>query len=67
MTMTNDDIELILSILEDTTDRFWVVAEKGSNFYVIGGNPWELQDALSGHIHPFSWRDQFNKPTWDEY
>jgi hypothetical protein len=65
--MTDEDIELIVSILSETTDRFWVVCEYDQKFMVIGGSPWDLKNHLDGKVNPFSWRDRFNKPHWDEY
>jgi hypothetical protein len=34
---------------------------------VIGGSPWDLKNHLDEKVNPFSWRDKFNKPHWDEY
>tara|TARA_R100001530_G_scaffold110843_1_gene78078 strand:- start:467 stop:664 length:198 start_codon:yes stop_codon:yes gene_type:complete len=64
--MTDEDIELIVSILSETTDKFWVVYESDQKFMMFGGSPWELKDQLDGKVNPFSWRDRFSKPHWDE-
>tara|TARA_R110000751_G_scaffold84518_1_gene169051 strand:- start:291 stop:500 length:210 start_codon:yes stop_codon:yes gene_type:complete len=65
--MTDEDILLVVSILSNTTDKFWVVYEHNEKFMVIGGPPWALYNSLNNCIHPFSWRDQFNTPKMDEY
>tara|TARA_R100000365_G_C2664874_1_gene16382 strand:- start:59 stop:256 length:198 start_codon:yes stop_codon:yes gene_type:complete len=65
--MTDEDIELVVYILSEVTDKFWVVCENDDKFFVIGGNPWDLKDHLDEKVSRFSWRDRFNKPHWDEY
>tara|TARA_R100000963_G_scaffold32141_1_gene23729 strand:+ start:450 stop:647 length:198 start_codon:yes stop_codon:yes gene_type:complete len=65
--MTDKDIELVVYILSEVTDKFWVVCEHGNKFLVIGGNPRDLKNRLDEKVNRFSWRDQFNRPRWDEY
>jgi hypothetical protein len=66
-------VQLITSILEDMTDRFWVVCEKHGEICVIGYNPNEMVSALlntlsSSVVYPLNKQylnDRFDQLDWD--
>tara|TARA_R110000787_G_scaffold74638_2_gene165792 strand:- start:121 stop:375 length:255 start_codon:yes stop_codon:yes gene_type:complete len=71
----DEKFQIVTSILEDITDKFWVVCERDRKVCIIGHNPDEMVSALlenlsSKMIYPPKRQylnDRFNEIGWEHY
>ena len=71
----DDKVQIVTSILEDITDKFWVVYEKHGQVCIIGHNPDEMVSTLlknlySKMVYPPDKQylnDRFDQLGWDHY
>ena len=59
----DEKFQIVTSILEDITDKFWVVCERDRKVCIIGHNPDEM-------VYPPKRQylnDRFNEIGWEHY